>query len=173
MCAMVQLLLRGPVASTESAPGTTSQRPRRWQMPARRAAALALCRGSAYLPSRRSALPGIMMGEGYQYIEIVIFAVVACLLVLRLRSVLGRRTGTERRRDPFAGAPDRPPNRSTDSVITLPRRGSAPAPASAASDDVSGMARLKAADPSFAEGPFLQGARGAFEIIVNAFAACD
>src|SRR5262249_17682215 len=98
-----------------------------------------------------------MMGEGYQYIEIVIFAVVACLLVLRLRSVLGRRTGTERRRDPFAGAPDRAPNRSTDSVITLPRRGPAPAPANTASDDASGMAQLKAADPSFAEAPFLQG----------------
>jgi len=111
-----------------------------------------------------------MMGEGYQYIEIVIFAVVACLLVLRLRSVLGRRTGTERRRDPFAGAPDRSPDRPGDSVITLPRRGAAPAPAS---EDASGVARLKASDPNFAEAPFLQGARGAFEIIVNAFAASD
>ena len=40
------------------------------------------------------------MGE-FQYFDIILFAMVAGFLVLRLRSVLGRRTGNERRRDLF------------------------------------------------------------------------
>ena len=36
------------------------------------------------------------MGEFQQYFDIILFAMVAGFLVLRLRSVLGRRTGNER-----------------------------------------------------------------------------
>ena len=42
------------------------------------------------------------MGEDYHLIEIVFMAAVAVFLGLRLRQILGRRTGNERRRDPFA-----------------------------------------------------------------------
>ena len=54
------------------------------------------------------------MGE-FQYFDIILFAMVAGFLVLRLRSVLGRRTGNERRRDlfPRRAAP------ATDNVATL------------------------------------------------------
>jgi predicted lipid-binding transport protein (Tim44 family) len=59
------------------------------------------------------------MGE-FQYFDIILFAMVAAFLVLRLRSVLGRRTGNERRRDLFVRrarpAPDKAPpsaNRAT------------------------------------------------------------
>src|SRR5262249_3369990 len=41
------------------------------------------------------------MGEFQQYFDVILFAMVAAFLVLRLRSVLGRRTGNERRRDLF------------------------------------------------------------------------
>ena len=41
------------------------------------------------------------MGEFQQYFDIILFAMVAGFLVLRLRSVLGRRTGNERRRELF------------------------------------------------------------------------
>ena len=59
------------------------------------------------------------MGDGYQFIDIIVFAVIAGLLVLRLRSVLGRRTGTEQRREPF-----QPPAGETpaEKVVTLPPR---------------------------------------------------
>jgi len=112
------------------------------------------------------------MGDGYQFLDIVVFAVIAGLLVLRLRSVLGRRTGTERRRDPFT-----PPTGESarDKVVSLPPRDrapAAPAPAAAAPPG-SAIARLKEADRSFDEQAFLAGARGAFEIIVNAFAKGD
>ncbi len=113
------------------------------------------------------------MGDGFQFFDIVLFAAIAGFLVLRLRSVLGRRTGQEQRRDPFA-----PPNAaggpaSPEKVIPLPPRGrglegtTSPAPATEPT------ARLRAADPGFDENAFLRGARGAFEIIVNAFAAGD
>jgi predicted lipid-binding transport protein (Tim44 family) len=105
------------------------------------------------------------MGDGFQYLDIVVFAVIAGFLVLRLRNTLGRRTGQERQRDIFMprglGAP-------TDEAKPLPPPGDiASAPAG------SGLARLKAVDPRFDEQAFLKGARGAFEIIVNAFAKGD
>ncbi len=35
------------------------------------------------------------MGNGFQFIDIIIFAMIAAFLVLRLRGVLGRRDGHE------------------------------------------------------------------------------
>jgi predicted lipid-binding transport protein (Tim44 family) len=46
-------------------------------------------------------------------------------------------------------------------------------PVSAAPHATPGARAIKAADPSFDEAAFLKGARGAFEIVVNAFAAGD
>ena len=110
------------------------------------------------------------MGD-YQYLDIVLFAVIAGFLILRLRSVLGRRTGNERRRDPFVPSkPDSVP----ENVVSLPRgRPFGPARANASASITGPAARIKAADPGFDEAAFLAGARGAFEIIVNAFAKAD
>ena len=112
------------------------------------------------------------MGDGFQIIDILLFAAIAGFLVFRLRSVLGRRTGLERRRDPFA-----PPAPPPPTPIAAPPRvvnGSAAAPpAAAVPSGLTGMAALKAADPSFGEEAFLAGGRAAFQIIVNAFAAGD
>jgi predicted lipid-binding transport protein (Tim44 family) len=112
------------------------------------------------------------MGDGFQYLDIVLFAVIAGFLILRLRSVLGRRTGNEQRRDPFV--PPKPES-APENVVSLPRgRPSVGAPPAAASAPVgSPVARIKAADPRFDEAAFLAGARSAFEIIVNAFAKGD
>jgi predicted lipid-binding transport protein (Tim44 family) len=111
------------------------------------------------------------MGDGFQLLEIIVFAAIAGFLVLRLRNVLGRRTGTERRRDPFASpVPPTPP----DTVVTPPRDyGTSVPPPTLSSPLAATIARLKSADPGFDEAAFLTGARGAFEIIVNAFAAGD
>jgi predicted lipid-binding transport protein (Tim44 family) len=109
------------------------------------------------------------MGEGYSYLEIVVFGAIAGFLVLRLRSVLGRRTGTERRREPFeAGTPP-------EKVVTLPARGrtSTPESANGPSSVAAGIERIRAADRDFDESAFVAGARGAFEIVVNAFAKGD
>jgi predicted lipid-binding transport protein (Tim44 family) len=104
------------------------------------------------------------------FIDIVLFAMVAVFLVLRLRSVLGRRTGTERRRDLF----ERPAG--GENVVTLPER-SKPAEVTAGGaapgSVAAGLAAIRGADPSFDPDNFLRGARGAFEMIVSAFAAGD
>jgi predicted lipid-binding transport protein (Tim44 family) len=111
------------------------------------------------------------MGD-YQYLDIVLFAVIAGFLILRLRSVLGRRTGNERRRDPFVPSK---PDPAPENVVSLPRGrpSAAPAPVNGSAPIAGPVARIKAADPRFDETAFLAGARGAFEIIVNAFAKGD
>src|SRR5438309_1186727 len=114
------------------------------------------------------------MGEFQQYLDIILFAMVAGFLVLRLRSVLGRRTGNERRRDLF---PRRAPPASSDNVATLvdpDKRSARPADDGAPVDAVAeGLSRLQRADPSFDPAHFIEGARAAFEMIVAAFAKGD
>ncbi|HEX4112231.1 MAG TPA: Tim44/TimA family putative adaptor protein [Stellaceae bacterium] len=111
------------------------------------------------------------MGDNFQVLEILVFAVIAGILVFRLRSVLGRRTGHERRRDlPFGTPPAVTPavNKTAPTLVALPQR---PRPAAASADPVA--APLLAADPAFDPAAFLKGASGAFEIVVPAFAAGD
>jgi predicted lipid-binding transport protein (Tim44 family) len=110
------------------------------------------------------------MSDSYQYLDILIFAAIAGFLIVRLWTVLGRRTGHERPRDTIL--PPQPPLAprpvpAADPVVSLPPRNVA-APA-----DGQGLARLKSVDRSFDEAAFLKGARAAFEIIVNAFAKGD
>jgi predicted lipid-binding transport protein (Tim44 family) len=104
------------------------------------------------------------------YFDIILFAMVAAFLVLRLRAVLGRRTGSEQRREnPLA----RVPEPARDNVVALPDRGvEAPSDGQPVSLEA-GLAQIAAADPSFDPNGFVRGARGAFEMIVHAFAAGD
>jgi predicted lipid-binding transport protein (Tim44 family) len=98
--------------------------------------------------------------------------------VLRLRSVLGRRTGNERRRDLFvrraAPVADKPvPEQVTtsgdqDSDMTVSALAGKPADAVA-----DGLSRIRHADPNFDPSHFLEGARTAFEMIVSAYAKGD
>ena len=98
------------------------------------------------------------MGE-FQYFDIILFAMVAGFLVLRLRSVLGRRTGNERRRDlfPRRAAP------ATDKVATLvePDKHIARPTGDAPPADVvaEGLNRIQRADPSLDASHFIEGAR--------------
>jgi len=119
-----------------------------------------------------------MNGGDFQLFEIILFAVVAGFLLLRLRSVLGRRTGTEKRVDPFAPRPAPPPRPSPFSPPGASQGPvidgqSTPVSDTPPAGKTSGAGAIKAADASFDEAAFLKGARGAFEIVVNAFAAGD
>jgi len=115
------------------------------------------------------------MGDLPHYFDIILFAMVAAFLVLRLRSVLGRRTGNERRRDllvrPPAPARDQP---AGNRIVNLTQR---PAPLAAGAPPpntvAGGIAQITTADPSFDANMFLDGARGAFGLIVAAFANGD
>ncbi len=116
------------------------------------------------------------MGDGFQFLDIVLFAMVAAFLVLRLRSVLGRKTGHEQRRvDPVS---QRSAEREADGkVVELPNRHAgreAEEPAIDPSDPMAaGLTRIRIADNSFNPKEFAEGARSAFEMIVQAFAAGD
>ena len=113
------------------------------------------------------------MGDFPHYFDIILFAMVAVFLALRLRSVLGRRTGHERRRDSMI----RQAEPTGDKVISLGQRGivASPPPTTEPPADAvaAGLGRIREADPGFDPAEFLQGARGAFEMIVAAFAAGD
>lgn len=112
------------------------------------------------------------------FIDIIFFAMVAAFLVLRLRSVLGRRTGEERQRpDPY-GAP--PAGRPSDKVVPLPDRTVRAAgepiegPAAAKGTPLeAGLTQIGVADSSFTPNGFVEGAKVAFEMIVEGFAKGD
>jgi predicted lipid-binding transport protein (Tim44 family) len=120
--------------------------------------------------------PGLM--EGFQFIDIIILAMVAGFIILRLRSTLGRRTGHDPRteRVPAPGYP-RDASRPGEPPITLPNvRRVEPTdiePAYQGTPLEAGLVQIKATDPSFSATRFLEGAAKAFEIIVGAFARHD
>jgi predicted lipid-binding transport protein (Tim44 family) len=128
------------------------------------------------------------MGGGFQFFDIIFFALVAAFVILRLRSVLGRRTGQEKQRpDPFRPAPPQPVERnpevlapgntpngtSTANPPANPNNAAppAPAPSYAPGSLAGGLAQIKIADPAFDEQEFLKGARAAFDYIVSAYAS--
>ncbi len=117
--------------------------------------------------------------DGFQFIDIILLAMVAGFIVLRLRSVLGRRTGHEPGRD---GVPTegRTQDLNNGNVVTLPNvhRRQAPVsqdiePAYVGTPLEAGMIAVKMADPSFSATQFLQGAAKAFEIVIAAYAKGD
>jgi predicted lipid-binding transport protein (Tim44 family) len=120
----------------------------------------------------------------------IIFLALAVFIFLRLRSVLGQRTGRERPPyDPYAARePARP---SAEKVVALPNRSpdaaqkpaslAAPVPnaerwagiAAAGSPLAAGLDAILGADQTFDAKHFLTGARAAYEMIVNAYAEGD
>jgi predicted lipid-binding transport protein (Tim44 family) len=119
----------------------------------------------------------------------IIFLALAVFIFLRLRSVLGRRTGRERPPyDPYS-ARDAVRSPATDKVVTLPARPAEAAPrpievaqppgerwkgvADTGSAVAAGLDAIVGADPAFDAKHFITGARTAYEMVVTAFAAGD
>lgn len=119
----------------------------------------------------------------------IIFLALAVFIFLRLRSVLGQRTGSERppfdrtARNALQGAPDK-------NVISMPGKVIDQAPLAPAAEAeppadrwkgladpgsalAQGLDAIVERDPSFDPRHFLSGARGAYEMIVLAFANGD
>jgi predicted lipid-binding transport protein (Tim44 family) len=113
------------------------------------------------------------MGDFQQYFDIILFAMVAGFLVLRLRSVLGRRTGNERRRELFVRRPRAAPEKGPALTEPGPAAAAATATVPPADAVAEGLNQIRRADPSFDPPQFLEGARLAFEMIVTAFANAD
>lgn len=104
--------------------------------------------------------------QGSFPIELILFGMVAAFLVLRLRSVLGKRQGYER---PPADARPVPTPLNRDA----PRASIPPAGPALTGAAAQAVGRIRAVDPSFEATGFLAGADGAFRMIVTAFAAGD
>lgn len=117
------------------------------------------------------------MNQGFPFFDIIFFAMVAAFILLRLRNVLGRRTGQEPRRPDRLARP--PMEDGPDNVIRLPDGDSEPAPQGDEFSDVAdatlaaGLTQVKLADHGFDREQFIDGARGAFEMVLAAFAEGD
>jgi len=113
-------------------------------------------------------------------VDLILFAMVAAFLVLRLRSVLGRRTGFERprREGPAAYDPTAARAPGGDAMAEpLPAPAAAGGARMVVPDPRSpigqALMRIRGVDPSFDPNGFLHGAEGAFRMIVDAFARGD
>ena len=97
-----------------------------------------------------------------QLIELLVLAALAAVVLYNLYAVLGRRIG----RQPAQPAPATPGQTPRDqpALAEVPPGGEV---------QLSGLAAIKARDPGFDLDKFLQGARGAYQTIVRAFAAGD
>jgi predicted lipid-binding transport protein (Tim44 family) len=120
----------------------------------------------------------------------IIFLALAVFIFARLRSVLGQRTGRERPPyDPFTRAePGKPvpadnvvpiANKSADGAADRTIEATAEKPdrwagiAEAGSPVAAGLDAIARAEPGFNARHFLTGAKGAYEMIVTAFASGD
>ena len=93
-----------------------------------------------------------------EMLQLLIFAALAAVVLYQLYAVLGRRVGRQPEDNDAAAAP------AAD--------GAAP-PQPLEAVYLSGLPAIKNRDPAFEVEHFLQGARGAYEMIVRAFAAGD
>ena len=121
------------------------------------------------------------MGSSFQFFDIIFFALIAAFVILRLRSVLGKRTGHDQRdSDSYQTeqSRSRPANddvldedEEEDNVVRMPGRngqtieGDTPLGA--------GLTQIQVADPGFDPADFVAKANSAFEYIVATFAAGD
>jgi predicted lipid-binding transport protein (Tim44 family) len=98
-----------------------------------------------------------------QVLELIIFAGLAAIVLYQLYSVLGRRVGRQPEDQQTPAAANARTVRTPERTPELAEEGVA----------LSGLAAVRAKDPSFDVNRFLAGAKGAYEMIVKAFAAGD
>ena len=116
-------------------------------------------------------------------IEIIILAAVAGFLFLRLRDVLGRRTGHENPSDYFGPAGSATNDRDSGADTVVPFPGAEVDPAMRHADiaavvDLDGpigetLVAAKAHEPDFDAERFIEGSRAAYEMILMGFEAGD
>ncbi len=111
-----------------------------------------------------------LQGLGNFPVAIIIFAGIAIFLVLRLRSVLGRRVGFEKPPIPSGQMPGFGTGPIIEGQATQLAGRAVPDPRSALGERLMQIVNL---DPNFDPPKFLNGAETAFRMIVTAFAAGD
>ncbi|MEQ9489982.1 MAG: Tim44/TimA family putative adaptor protein [Alphaproteobacteria bacterium] len=119
------------------------------------------------------------MGEQFGILDILIFAGVALFLIYRLGTVLGKRTGHQNPTEVYGARSDKsdgPEDDDDDTVVQLPKSRPEPKPI----DDEMlegplgpGLTQIKLADPMFDPDQFLDGAKVAFEMVLDSFSQGD
>ncbi|MBP9182705.1 MAG: Tim44 domain-containing protein [Fuscovulum sp.] len=104
-------------------------------------------------------------------VQLLILAGIAVFLILKLRSVLGTRDGFEKPPLPLEDV--RPQVRRNFEVIDGGQDHDIIDHVEDGSASAKALAAMKTAEPSFTVGPFLQGARQAYEMILTAFEKGD
>lgn len=98
------------------------------------------------------------------FVDILIFAVIAIFLIMRLRNILGSREGFEQKQD---NRPIQPVNQAESA------REKKVVPLRPSQLDGTGLEAVRRADPNFSDDTFLQGAASAFGMVLSAFADGD
>ena len=116
------------------------------------------------------------MSDGLPYADIIILALVAGFILLRLRSVLGDKTGNDN--PSYFQKPTTPPPERQQAIVQLDEK-AVKAKARPEPDVflaqvktpvvVEGINAIKARDPEFMASHFVEGARGAFEMVFDAY----
>ena len=98
------------------------------------------------------------------FVDILIFAVIAIFLIMRLRNILGSREGFEQKQD---NRPIQPVNQAESA------REKKVVPLRPSQLDGTGLEAVRRADPNFSDDTFMQGAASAFGMVLSAFADSD
>jgi predicted lipid-binding transport protein (Tim44 family) len=104
------------------------------------------------------------MGTQMPFVDILIFAVIAIFLIMRLRNILGSREGFEQKQD---NRPIQPVNQAESA------REKKVVPLRPSQLDGTGLEAVRRADPNFSDDTFMQGAASAFGMVLSAFADSD
>ena len=111
------------------------------------------------------------MGIALPFVDILIFAIIAIFLGLRLRNILGSRDGYEQTPEELgrvsrqSEVSEEPSYDQDNGEKVVPIR-----PVAASGN---GVGAIKKADPSFQEDQFMQGAASAFAMVLTAYAEGD
>jgi predicted lipid-binding transport protein (Tim44 family) len=105
---------------------------------------------------------------GLPYGDIIVIAAIAAFIILRYRAMLGEKSGRDT--DP---TPAVRPLQEYERVIQLPERAPKPVTEKDYGDLSPTFAKMRAIDKQFTVEEFLEGARGAYEMVIDAFNGDD
>ena len=117
------------------------------------------------------------MNNGFQFLDIILFAMIAAFLILRLRSVLGRHKDSgeqQKENNPESYSLERSNDNVDNNIVSLPsaksEKDSLEEKTGPETALESGLQNIQAATVDFDPKEFLNGAQAAFEMIIQDFA---
>lgn len=123
------------------------------------------------------------MSEGFPYADLVVLALIAGFILLRLRGVLGQKIGHDSRDSEGAAQYGEYRKADTDTVVQVGERIQPRVPEKDVDAELlsaikdlqvsAAIAAIKASDRSFTLKEFMDGARAAFEMVFDAFVKDD